>query len=287
MLTEIKSERLVEYIKTEIDNNNILYIHMELCSDNLENILKSKHLVFKRAKNDKMTELEYYISCKIFIELLEALRYLHQLSPPIIHRDIKPANILFDERGRKNEIFFKICDFGLSKIDNSSNTIGVGTHKYMAPEISYGNYTTEVDIFSLSIVGQQLYDLGNNLSRSDELKRYFESIVELIEEMRKVNYKTRPSCMEILNNQNKWCLPSIPLTDFSANDSFDCQSLNIYIKHHLDSVVSDIAVEHKDIETLPRYMRYENNLDKFLICDKIPEDIRKIVKYFLCFQNLF
>ena len=43
-----------------IDNNNILYIQMELCSNNLKNILESKHETFNRKKADQMGELEYY-----------------------------------------------------------------------------------------------------------------------------------------------------------------------------------------------------------------------------------
>ena len=189
-MSEIKSERIVRYFNTYIDNNNILYIQMELCSDNLKNILETKHLAFKRKKDDLFNELEYFISCKIFIELLEALNYLHELNPPIIHRDIKPANILFTEKGQTTEIFFKLCDFGLAKLSDiskrndlqvnhqditevnfqqmndlsmsTSNTRAVGTNKYMAPEVWDGKYDTKADIYSLSIVGKQIFDLDNN-----------------------------------------------------------------------------------------------------------------------------
>ena len=117
-MRELKSERIVRYINTYIDNNNILYIKMELCSDNLRNIINNKHKLFEREEKDKMNELEYFISCKIFIELLEALNYLHEHNPPIIHRDIKPANILFTEEGQTIGIFFKLCDFGLAKLSD-------------------------------------------------------------------------------------------------------------------------------------------------------------------------
>ena len=66
ILKEMKSERVVRYISTMIDNNNILYIQMEYCSDNLKNILKIKHKIFRRKKEEGMKKLEYYISCKIF-----------------------------------------------------------------------------------------------------------------------------------------------------------------------------------------------------------------------------
>ena len=233
ILSEIKNARIIEYIKTEIDHNNILYIHMEFCSDSLKNILQYKHLAFNREKKEQMTELEYYISCKIFIELLEALNYLHELTPTIIHRDIKPGNILFTEQGIKNGIFFKLCDFGLAKIyEDVSHTKNVGTSNYMAPEVWAGNYDTKADVYSLSIVAQHIFDLGKK-SRSEKLLEYFKILEDLIEMMRKVTYEMRPTCKDILEGQNKWCLSSILTTDFLLNDNDKCQSLNIYVKYHL------------------------------------------------------
>ena len=191
ILSELNSERVVRYYKTQIDDNNILYIHMEYCSDNLRNILQNKHELFERVGNSQMSELEYFISCKIFIEILEALNELHEQKQPIIHRDIKPANILFSEKGIETGIFFKLCDFGLAKLSDdilrrngetnnvdtnemnfnqvnndlsmsTTNTRGPGTQNYMAPEVSTGHYDTKADVYSLSIVGKQLFELDNN-----------------------------------------------------------------------------------------------------------------------------
>jgi mitogen-activated protein kinase 1/3 len=49
-------------------------------------------------------------------QLLIGLKYIHSFS--IIHRDLKPANILLNE-----DCSLKICDFGLSRIHHSDNSI--------------------------------------------------------------------------------------------------------------------------------------------------------------------
>ena len=136
---------------------------MEFCSDNLRNILNTKHLVFDRNPHDVMDVQEYFILCKIFLELLEGVQYLHDQNPPIIHRDLKPANILFDEKG-KNGIFFKICDFGLAKLhDGNTHTKAIGTDKYIAPEVwNTSHYDTKSDVYSLSVIGHQIFDLDHN-----------------------------------------------------------------------------------------------------------------------------
>ena len=141
---------------------------MELCSDNLQNIIQQKSEFFGREVFEKsipMEPIEYFISCQLFQEVLECLQYLHDHN--IMHRDIKPANILINEKP-VNSRFIKICDFGLAKLYEknksvmitATHTTGQGTPNYYAPEVRWKNhYSAKCDIYSLGVLSTELFDL--------------------------------------------------------------------------------------------------------------------------------
>ena len=65
----------------------------------------------------------------------------------IIHRDIKPSNILINKNG-----YYKITDFGTSKIIKDFTFTSLGTPNYMAPEILIGKgYSYPADYFSFGV----------------------------------------------------------------------------------------------------------------------------------------
>lgn len=92
------------------------------------------------------------------IQLAEALRYLHNQTPPIIYRDLKPANIMYqDVPGVENGVL-KIIDFGTAreyKGSKSSDTVVMLTPGYASPEQK--NRTRETDARS------DIYCLGRTM----------------------------------------------------------------------------------------------------------------------------
>ena len=79
-------------------------------------------------------------------EMILALEVLHNNG--VIYRDLKPENVLLDSEGH-----IKLTDFGLSKLQSSSNKMTFtfcGTPEYLAPEIIKGSgHNSAVDSWSL------------------------------------------------------------------------------------------------------------------------------------------
>lgn len=90
------------------------------------------------------------VAIKYTRELLNALLFLHNQSPPILYLDMKPSNIMVREDGS-----IRLIDFGIAQsvIEPSKN---LGTKGYAAPEqyTCNGTLSEKTDVFSL---GMTLY----------------------------------------------------------------------------------------------------------------------------------
>jgi serine/threonine protein kinase len=140
----------------------LLHIQMELCLMSLKELIKQLNKELDQKLNEVMTPLGYYISSELFKEILESVDYLHKQK--VIHRDLKPNNILITDG--MNGRFVKIADFGLAtnqEFDGQSHTKYMGTQRFVAPEVMSGrNYDLKVDIYSLGVILQELFNIDIN-----------------------------------------------------------------------------------------------------------------------------
>ncbi|CAG2100881.1 unnamed protein product [Medioppia subpectinata] len=218
-LAKLSAQYVVQYYNSWLeDNNTRLYIQMEYCPQSLKTVLAAKALAFGRqSKAEPMNAFEYFISCEIFKELLECVEYIHGLDPLLIHRDIKPDNILIDPNFRSNRCV-KLCDFGLATVHDpnrhsASHTKDAGTPAYMAPEVSSGRYNHKSDIYSVGLIGKELFGIDFNVSQSFEanelvVKSCILCMPQTLEDMMITGrrWKDRTECRQVLAKQNEWSI---------------------------------------------------------------------------------
>nr|XP_020460882.1 serine/threonine-protein kinase tousled-like 2 isoform X2 [Monopterus albus] len=176
-------------IHKELDHPRIvkLYDYFSLDTDSFCTVLEyceGNDLDFYLKQNKLMTEKE---GRSIVMQIVNALKYLNQIQPPIIHYDLKPGNILLVNGTACGEI--KITDFGLSKVmdDNSYNSAdgmeltsqGAGTYWYLPPECFMvgkepPKISNKVDVWAVGVIFYQtLYGrkpFGHNQSQQDILQ---------------------------------------------------------------------------------------------------------------------
>jgi hypothetical protein len=125
-------------------------------------------------------------------QVCEALQYIHDQQ--IVHRDVKPQNMILSESG------MTLVDFGIARLledIESEGTVGIGTPRFMAPEVfAGGRVSPRTDVFGIAatlwtlIAGRPpVYAEATKLSSISkdvppELERTIAAGLELIPERR-------------------------------------------------------------------------------------------------------
>lgn len=86
------------------------------------------------------------VKLKMARDIASSLAYMHEMD--IIHRDMKAENLLVD-----SEMNICIADLGISRVRSNRMTKGMGTPRYMAPELLEGReYSEKADVYSFAIL---------------------------------------------------------------------------------------------------------------------------------------
>ncbi|KAK1336896.1 hypothetical protein QTO34_002932 [Cnephaeus nilssonii] len=207
-------------IHKELDHPRIvkLYDYFSLDTDTFCTVLEyceGNDLDFYLKQHKLMSEKE---ARSIVMQIVNALRYLNEIKPPIIHYDLKPGNILLVDGTACGEI--KITDFGLSKImDDDSYGVdgmdltsqGAGTYWYLPPECFVvgkepPKISNKVDVWSVGVIFFQcLYGrkpFGHNQSQQDILQE--NTILKATE----VQFPVKPVVSTEAKRQGKRSVPS-------------------------------------------------------------------------------
>jgi len=191
----------------------------------------------KAAIQKKSITLTWETKWNIAYDLATVVAFLHEQD--IVHRDIKTDNLLlYQEDG---EIHAKLADFGLSKgkqKGDASVTMGIGTYKYMAPEMvlgdgRYSEKATDVYAIGMTFVAlvnqEEPYSkitnamsipaaVGNRQYWQKLTKKYDPAFFKLTNLCRSIDPEERPTAKDIVKQLKEI---EEPIVDFEENEELN------------------------------------------------------------------
>ncbi|ELP91763.1 protein serine/threonine kinase, putative [Entamoeba invadens IP1] len=127
-------------------------------------------------KHKTSKDIDMKLRVKFCLDAAKGILYLHEND--ILHRDIKPDNYLIFSLDSNEKVNAKLTDFGSARnvnllMTNMTFTKGVGTPKYMAPEVlDKKKYKKPADIFSFAITMYEIILWEDAFQKSDSRFKY-------------------------------------------------------------------------------------------------------------------
>ena len=131
--------------------------------DGAFNVDGQRFIIMERAAGRSLKErleegpLSIDESVTILRTIASALDYAH--SKGVLHRDIAPGNIILDE-SVGSTLSAKLIDFGIAKqfdtLSENTQTVGIGTAVYAAPEQLRGKPAPQSDLYGLGAVAYHM-----------------------------------------------------------------------------------------------------------------------------------
>ncbi|ELP92305.1 protein serine/threonine kinase, putative, partial [Entamoeba invadens IP1] len=187
MLDKFRNEYIVHFYGAVFIPSHICMVSEFAEYGSLQDLIKHK----------KSDDIDMKLRVKMLLDAARGILYLHENG--ILHRDIKPDNILVFSIELNDGVDAKLTDFGSARnvnllITNMTFTKGIGTPKYMAPEIlNKQHYKKPADVFSFAITMYECF--GWTDAYPKQSFTYAWDIVDFV-----VNGKRLPQPKNIDNN---------------------------------------------------------------------------------------
>ncbi|KAG2386911.1 hypothetical protein C9374_001946 [Naegleria lovaniensis] len=142
LLKSLRHPNVLSFIGVCIGSSDELQHYQFIITEFMDNGSLDRYMRKLRGKFYMETKLD------ILMDICRGMVYLHYKG--IIHRDLKPQNILLTKEGTA-----KIGDFGISRVQNTQNTMTgqTGTLEYISPEVLQQiRYSEKCDVYSFAMI---------------------------------------------------------------------------------------------------------------------------------------